>query len=54
MRFYQVYRKYRVSFTWVKGHAGHLENERCDTLAVHASKDRANWKVDSVFEMENA
>lgn len=54
MRFYQVYRKHRVSFTWVKGHAGHLENERCDTLAVHASKDRANWKIDSVFEMENA
>lgn len=22
-----------VNFEWVKGHAGHLENERCDTLA---------------------
>jgi ribonuclease HI len=54
MRFYQVYRKHQVKFTWVKGHAGHLENERCDALAVQASKDRANWKIDSVFEMENA
>ncbi|MBR1591596.1 MAG: ribonuclease HI [Ruminococcus sp.] len=23
-----------VSFVWVKGHAGHPENERCDRLAV--------------------
>lgn len=25
-----------VTFSWVKGHAGHPENERCDTLAVQA------------------
>lgn len=25
---------HKVSFVWVKGHAGHFENERCDTLAV--------------------
>ncbi len=23
-----------VSFTWIKGHAGHEENERCDKLAT--------------------
>ena len=23
-----------VTFTWIKGHAGHAENERCDRLAV--------------------
>jgi ribonuclease HI len=23
-----------VKFVWVKGHAGHPENERCDRLAV--------------------
>lgn len=28
---------HRVSFTWVKGHAGHPENERCDTLATGAA-----------------
>ena len=26
--------KHRVKFVWVKGHAGHAENERCDELAV--------------------
>lgn len=25
---------HRVEFRWVKGHAGHPENERCDELAV--------------------
>lgn len=26
--------KHKVSFVWVRGHAGHPENERCDELAV--------------------
>lgn len=26
--------KHNVTFKWVKGHAGHPENERCDRLAV--------------------
>ncbi len=26
--------KHKVEFVWVKGHAGHPENERCDALAV--------------------
>lgn len=30
--------KHKVSFTWVKGHAGHPENERCDQLAVAESR----------------
>lgn len=25
---------HKVTFNWVKGHAGHPENERCDALAV--------------------
>lgn len=29
---------HKVSFVWVKGHAGHAENERCDKLAVNQSK----------------
>lgn len=28
--------KHEVTFVWVKGHAGHPENERCDALAVAA------------------
>ena len=34
IRFLDVYRRHRVSFHWLKGHAGHPENERCDALAV--------------------
>ena len=52
LRFFTVYKQHRVKFTWVKGHAGHIENERCDELAVQASKDQSNWKIDTVFEME--
>ncbi len=37
-RFLIVYRKHRVSFVWIKGHAGHPENERCDALAVAAAE----------------
>ena len=28
---------HNVNFIWVKGHAGHPENERCDQLAVEQS-----------------
>mgnify|MGYP006070772593 CR=1 FL=1 len=28
---------HQVSFRWIKGHAGHPENERCDRLAVEAA-----------------
>ena len=28
--------KHRVTVQWIKGHAGHPENERCDRLAVAA------------------
>ena len=36
-RFLAVYRRYKkVKFHWLKGHAGHPENERCDALAVAA------------------
>ncbi len=29
-------RRHEVKLVWVKGHAGHEENERCDRLAVSA------------------
>lgn len=35
-RFLRIYRKHQVKFHWLKGHAGHSENERCDALAVNA------------------
>ena len=30
--------KHDVCFEWVKGHAGHPDNERCDMLALRAAK----------------
>lgn len=41
MRFLESYKKHKVSFVWVKGHANIPENERCDQLAVEASKGSA-------------
>ena len=37
-QFLVLYRKYSVTFVWVKGHASIPENERCDQLAVVASR----------------
>lgn len=36
IRFLDVYGCHSVTFHWLKGHAGHPENERCDRLAVDA------------------
>ena len=51
-RFLKVYRKHSVVFKWVKGHAGHLQNERCDDLAVIASQKK-NLKTDNGYEFPN-
>lgn len=37
-RFLELYRKNQVTFEWIRGHAGHYENERCDRLAVEAAQ----------------
>ena len=36
IRFLKIYRKHKVRFVWVKGHANNIENEVCDKLAVNA------------------
>ena len=33
-----------VKFVWVKGHAGHPQNERCDELATYAATVRF-WRI---------
>ena len=37
-RLLEAKKNHDVKFVWVKGHAGHEYNERCDILAVTASK----------------
>ncbi|GHE61618.1 MULTISPECIES: ribonuclease HI [Roseivirga] len=49
LRFVEIYNKHRVSFQWVKGHAGIPENERCDQLAVQAAEG-SNLLIDEGFE----
>ena len=39
---------HKVEFIWVKGHAGHPENERCDRLATTAADQSAI--LDDVIE----
>ncbi len=34
----ELLKVHQVKLVWVKGHAGHPENERCDQLAVEQSK----------------
>jgi len=33
MEYIKVAKPHKVSATWVRGHDGHPENERCDVLA---------------------
>mmetsp|Transcript_10273 Transcript_10273/g.23729 ORF Transcript_10273/g.23729 Transcript_10273/m.23729 type:complete len:115 (-) Transcript_10273:1577-1921(-) len=37
-RFWEVYQQHNVHFCWIKGHAGHVDNERCDQLAVQSAR----------------
>ncbi|ACV22086.1 ribonuclease HI [Slackia heliotrinireducens] len=43
---------HQVSFHWVKGHAGHPENERCDQLATEAA-DGSGLILDEGFTSED-
>lgn len=52
-RFLQVYRSHRVTFHWLKGHAGHPENERCDSLAVAAYSVGGELPIDEYYEENN-
>lgn len=42
---------HQVEFIWVKGHAGHAENERCDVLATTAA-DGKNLQEDKGLSVE--
>ena len=47
-RFWEIYQQHRVSLHWVRGHAGHPMNERCDALAVNKASS-GPWLVDEGY-----
>jgi len=51
LRYLEVHSKFDLVLHWVKGHAGHFENERCDVLACAAAEGK-NLKIDEIFERE--
>ncbi len=48
-RYIKAAAPHSVKFIWIKGHAGHEYNERCDRLAVKASA-QPNLHPDSGYE----
>lgn len=48
-RLFEAMKPHNVKFNWVKGHAGHPENERCDELAT-MSADGNELLVDTEYE----
>ena len=48
-RYIPLHRKFKPSFQWVRGPAGHVENERCDYLAVQAAS-APGLLVDAEYE----
>ena len=51
-RFLKIYKVHKVSLKWIKGHSGHVQNERCDRLAV-AAAESSNLKIDAAYEANN-
>ena len=43
---------HKVRFEWVRGHAGQMENERCDRLAGEAARS-SHLAVDEGYEKES-
>ncbi len=51
-RLIPLLKEYNPTFHWVKGHAGHTENEICDQLAVVAARAEP-LEIDRYFEQQN-
>ena len=52
MQFLNHFKKHKVKFVWVKGHASNVENNRCDELATSAARGK-QLKNDLGYEKEN-
>lgn len=52
-RFLPLQNRFKLIFKWVKGHAGNIENERCDQLAVDAAEG-TKLLIDEGFENQQS
>ena len=52
LRYIPLHLRFKPKFVWVKGHAGHVENERCDRLAVMAASG-SGLLIDEGYEKIN-
>ncbi|MCK4747913.1 MAG: ribonuclease HI, partial [Bacteroidales bacterium] len=52
-RFLPLYRKHKIELKWIKGHTDIPENERCDQLAVEASR-ASDLPVDKGYDQEES
>ena len=48
-RYLSIHRKHKISFSWVKGHNNHPQNDRCDRLAIKAARN-TSVNIDAFFE----
>jgi ribonuclease HI len=49
LHYYELSKKHRIHFKWVKGHAENVMNNRCDELATQAA-DGKNLLIDEGYE----
>ena len=52
LEFLKEYKKHSVKLKWIKGHNNHPQNERCDSLAVEASK-KEMLLIDKGYEQQD-
>lgn len=49
LRFLEVFKQHNVKLVWIKGHAGHPLNEKCDKMA-NAAAISQNLLIDEEYE----
>jgi ribonuclease HI len=52
MQFYELAKKHKINFVWVRGHADNPFNNRCDELAT-AAADGTDLLIDEEYEKQN-
>jgi len=49
IKYLTLHPRFNIHYHWVKGHAGHPQNERCDAMAVEAALTN-NLSIDEGYE----